>query len=261
MIDRDIPRICFAIAVLCIAGDVSTSAGDTSPDVITLEADFDGDKKVESAEISFFADPGHDYYETCAVRIGSSLMDGLGEVLTGKASVVDVDRNDQWCEIAIPDETMNGVGCVYLLRYQEGKVHLVAHVQGQKPVIDGSGTIRTQCRGSILCTWFYPSEYRWSEDAGVFTEIQQAFKPMKVNVTLKAGLDVCETPVFPFRVSSTLKAGTHAVIDLTDDAQWCRIRSDSGQSGWFFLTPDNRLSNYTNVPNAQDVFDGLPLAN
>jgi hypothetical protein len=252
---------CIAIAVLCVAGHVSMSAADSSPVVITLEADFDGDKKVESAEISFVADEAHDYYETCSVRVGSSLVEALGEVLPGKASIVDVDRNDQWCEIAIPDETMSGVGCVYLLRYQRGQVRVVGHVPGAKPVIDGSGIIRTNSRGTVLCTWFYPSEYRWSDDAGAFTEIPQAFKPMKVNVTLKTDLDVSESARLPFRASNTLKAGTRAIIDLTDDVQWCRIRSSNGQSGWFFVTRENRLSNYDNAPHAQDVFDGLPLAN
>jgi hypothetical protein len=253
--------VCIAIALLCIASAVSTSAGGASPDVITLEADFDGDKKVDSAEIIFFVDEAHDYYETCSVRIGSSLVEALGEVLPGAASVVDIDRNDQWCEIAIPDETMSGVGCVYLLRYLRGQVRIVGHVQGRKPVIDGSGTIRTTCRGNILCTWFYPSEYRWSDDAGAFAEIPPAFKPMNIKVTLKTDLDVCESPLFPFRAKSTIKAGTRAIIDLTDDVQWCRIQANNGQSGWFFLTRDNRLSNYTNVPHAYDVFDGLPLAN
>lgn len=230
---------------------------------VRLYGDLDGEGHADSLVVTFASPQGDNYgsyyYGSYKVRIGRSVYDGTGEALRGDATIVDVDRADHRLEIAIPEDGMNGVGAVWLVRYGGGQIYLVGKVQGAKPVIDGSGDIKTLCRGSILCTWFYPCASRWSEEAQVFAEVPQPFVPVNVKVTLKRDLPLCPDPIL-LRTSLTLKAGTNAVIDLTDDTHWCRIRTVDHASGWFYVDGFARVRIFPETVDAQAVFDGLPMA-
>ncbi|HKW14921.1 MAG TPA: hypothetical protein VJS69_10590, partial [Candidatus Krumholzibacteria bacterium] len=174
----------------------------------------------------------------------------------GEAAIVDVDSTDRWREIVIPQSGMD-IESVLLIRFDGKDMKLVGHVPDGHPTIDGSGTIQTRCRGRILCDWFFPTGYRWNAAGGAFVEVPLAFKPMKVEVTLKRELALSQTPVSPFSRYASLAPGTRATIDLTDDVMWCHIRSEDGRAGWFFLQDGNKFSDGADV---QAMFDGLPLA-
>jgi hypothetical protein len=239
--------ICFASLVW-----VSSAAGSTTTKDVRLYADLDGDGHVDSVTVIFVEKYGrYDHYE---VRVGSAVYEGLGQYLDVEATIVDVDSTDRLLEIAIPEAGPSSDPAVFFLRYEGGRVRLIGYVPGYATT-DGSGTITTECRGTILCTWFYPCSYRWFPEARTLAEVPQAFKPMHVEVTLKHDLSLCPEP-WQWRGSTSLKAGTRAIIDLTDDKRWCHIRSAQGEEGWFSVD-GGRV--YPDRVAVSEVFDGLPI--
>jgi len=224
---------------------------------ITLSGDLDGDGSAEEFAVRLIAD--QDRYGQFEVAIKNVTFKSIGDYLSGDARIVDVDANDRWREIAVPQLGPSNDDSALLLRYDGKKIELVGHVPGENPVFDGSGAIATKCRGKILCTWWYPSTYRWSDAAQVFVEVPQPFKPMSIDVTLRHSLEIAAKPAFPLTGTQTLPPGTRATIDLTDDELWCRIRTANAQAGWFRVQ-DGRVASYPAGVPAAEMFGGLPLA-
>src|SRR6187200_2876498 len=117
---------------------------------ITLSGDLDGDGSAEEFAVRLIAD--QDRYGQFEVAIKNVTFKSIGDYLSGDARIVDVDANDRWREIAVPQLGPSNDDSVLLLRYDGKKIELVGHVPGKNPVFDGSGAIATKCRGKILCT-------------------------------------------------------------------------------------------------------------
>ena len=227
---------------------------------ITIRADLDGDGRPETASITFFGNDersiGH-----FQVIVGRDTLFQFGESIEDTARIVDIDTTDSFREIAIQEDGPSDDYAVYFVRYTRMHLRLVGFVPGtlnDDMRVDGSGAIRTECRGTILCTWWYPCFYRLYEESGALGEVPQAFMPMNVQVTLKRDLPLFASPV-DRRIRGRIRQGEQATIDLTDDRQWARIRSKSGLVGWFWIREWKVFIGYNDV-DIQDVFDGLPMA-
>ena len=246
-------RYASAYLLACFVLTVGAT-GSVEPKVVRLYGDLDLDGRVDTVTVTFFPERLREYNHY-RVQIGGAIYDGRGEALHGEATIVDIDSTDAFLEIAVPQWGPSDDDAVFFLRYVKGRVRLIGEVPGAKLVIDGSGKIRTKCVGQILCTWFYPCTFKWLPEAQVLAEQPQAFKPMRIKVTLKHDLQLSSQPV-KWQSSTTLKAGTRATIDLTDDKLWLHIRSSQG-SGWFFI---NGLRIYPSEIENQEMFDGLLMA-
>jgi hypothetical protein len=229
---------------------------------IVLRADLDGDGRIDTATVSFLKglSVNADFFQ---VVVGRDTLVYSGVALEGTASLVDIDKSDPFREIAITEKGQGDeANTVYFVRYSEKGLALIGELSGtlnESLLVDGSGTIRTRCSGTILETWDYPCSVRFYEEAGVLAPVPQAFMPMNTAVTLKMDLPLYLSPEDK-RIVGTIKKGEQATIDLSDDQQWCRIRAASGLTGWFWTRGGRVLVDFNEV-NALDVFDGLDMAN
>jgi len=228
--------------------------GSVKSKVVRLQGDLDRDGHLDPVTVSFERPDQHGGLHHFKVQIGRAVYEGKGEHLHGEATIVDIDSTDQSLEIAVPQWGPSDDDAVYFLRYSKGRIWLIGIVPGAELSIDGSGTVRTSCRGRLLCTWFYPCVYRWSQEAQVLVEEPQVFKPMHVEVTLLRDLSLCSEPL-QWRSSTSVKAGTRATIDLTDDRRWCRIHTAQGEGGWFSVE-----GGWVQGVDAREMFEDLPIA-
>jgi hypothetical protein len=233
----------------------TTSAQPLESRALHLQGDLNRDGSPDTASVSFERDRSGSI-NRFKVQIGPATYEGLGQNFHGEATIVDLDSTDRSLEIAVPQWGPSDDDAVFFLRYAEGRIRLIGIVPGAELRIDGSGTVQTECRGEILCTWFYPCAYRWSEEAQVLAEVPQPYKPMHVKITLRRDLRLCPEPL-QWRSSTTLKAGTRATIDLTDDRRWCRIHAAGGERGWFSVEGWRVQPSDVEV---MEMFDGLPIA-
>ena len=61
-------------------------------------------------------------------------------------------------------------------------------------VVDGSGEIKTENRGKILHTWFYPCTFRYDYISNELREVRNGPIIMNTPVTLKVDLARSESP-------------------------------------------------------------------
>jgi hypothetical protein len=244
------------VAVLLLAA-VHVFAEPAPYEPRTFYADFDGDSSPESVLVAF--EPNE--WLNFRIVLGRDTLDDFGESLHGTAFVVDVDTTDGLLEIAIPEWGPSDDDAVNFVRYTQGELRVVGRLPGRLGddlLIDGSGVVRTTCRGRILHTWWYPCTFRVFEESGTLAEVPQAFKVMKSAVRLK-----CDLPLFPSpehnRPTAMIRSGESATIDLTDDEDWLRIRSQAGTVGWFRISGQYVQFGPTSLLS-HEVFDGLDFA-
>jgi len=142
----------------------------------------------------------------------------------------------------------------HFLFYDGRSVQKAGWTPGDKPVIDGSGIVRTYRRGRILHTWFYPARYRLSK-AHTLEFMPQELYLMNRAVTLKVDLPLYENRSESVP-SDTAYVGDRAVIRSSDNVEWCLLETETGALGWF------RVQGCCTVlgMDAGHVFDGLCFA-
>ncbi len=247
-----------AAAVMLGLTFVNSQAESLLPLQTVLCADLDGDSRADSAIITFTPDR-HGIFDYFRVAVGPDSIVQFGQGLHGTARVVDLDTTDGLREIAVPAWGPSDDDAVHFVRYSQGRVRILGSIPGSIDYlrVDGSGVVRTTCRGSILHTWWYPCAYRVFEESGVLGEVHQAFKVMNARVRLKRDLPLFPSPEHR-RVTTVIRRGEWATIEVTDDQEWCRIRSPAGVTGWFWVTGGGVVIGTSTIPG-QEVFDQLVI--
>lgn len=151
-------------------------------------------------------------------------------------SVVDIDVHDSLQEIAIS----TGWEVLYFW-YNKGSLKSAGSIDGDIEKYVGDGTIVTNCRGTILCTWWYEGVYQLDDNRRLF-EVPQKYYPMHSYggddgwLTVRISLQLQKSPTDP-TVVCNLRMGERIRLIKTDDRKWIMAETESGVKGWF--TPDD----------------------
>lgn len=176
----------------------------------------------------------------------------------GSFSIVDIDSGDRFLEIAVFDYGPSDDLTTEFFFYDGHRIRPMGVVQGFASV-NGRRRIFTRTRGAILHTWFYPDEYILTR-SHLLRHVDKPLYEMNTRVTILQDISIRR-----FRRANSpriaLKAGETAIIDVTDNREWCHIRTASGRSGWFsvnegFPTGEGDDSYF----QFEEVFDGLSNA-
>ena len=252
--------LCLAAAAAALAAPAATAAAGPEPAaavgvVAKGRADLDGNGKQEGYTCTFLDRGGYEY-DRVLVEVDLDMLPLRGEALSGKAVLVDIDKGDPFTEIALQEYGPSDDYAVHFVRYGNGTLRLLGTIPGllDRMVFDGAGAITTECRGSILHTWFHPCVFAENPYRHTLERRVQQWWPMNTKVTLLVDLEVCPSwlsPDNPF----VIKAGTKATITRTDNHSLCEIVTDEGTRGWF------RVSGYGTIgktgQSAMEVFEGL----
>ena len=234
-----------------------------STDCVCLSGriDLDNDSILETLHIWFLhMIEGYPGDERFIVEVNSSSMVCFGVELVQEAQIVDIDSTDHYLEIAVTERGLSSDHATSYFRYGAGSLRLIGKVPSSPwkwPVVDGSGDIKTECRGEILHTWFYPSTYRNNPYGGNLRHEPRGFPVMNTPVTLKVDLEVFRSRR-DREVVGIIKQGEKATLLETDNRSWCKIRSGNGIEGWFGVIGYSVIAG--TGKESRDVFDGLSFA-
>jgi hypothetical protein len=227
--------------------------------------DLDGDGREETVYFASFnifrgSDETDSHY-TFVLQVNGDVAAFRGNNLNGNFAIVDIDTNDCFTEIAVPEEGQSDDYFVHYFRYSSGEIVKLGTLPGavagwNRNGIDGSGIIYAQVRGKILDTWFYRGEFKYDPVMRDFVESPRTEFVLNRKVVVKKKL-----PLFKEKnmteVAFIAQPGEKGLITKTDNKLWCLFESESGKNGWFPVIAGDIFHIYE---VGYEVFDGLQLA-
>ena len=232
-VGREVKRARWSAYRSAILALLATSALGLLPDVSRAACstgDLNGDGIVDTVKVDFKADPGWGL-SRYLVTANDARYEGRGELLYGTYEIVDIDENDRFCEITVPEAGPSADYRTHYLWYDGRDLRYMGSVPGPSPVVDGSGSVLGYRRGTVLHTWFYFAEYRIT-DSRTIEFVKQDLYPMNSSVILREDLDL-----FIERSDSApgvvVRRGEKATVLASDDERWCLLEVKSGTRGWF----------------------------
>lgn len=194
---------------------------------------------------------------TFSLSINDASVTGEGDNLDGYYKIVDIDSTDNFKEISISASGPSDDYVTYFYYYDGQNICPMGWVEGSYAVkTDGSGILKTQTRGGIIHTWFYPDSYKLSKDHEL-EHIDQDLYIMNCPVTMNDSL-----PLQKARDDSTiiviLLPGDEVTILSTDNKEWCLVRNSKGIEGWFAVDGYDMIRK--TGKHASEVFGGLNYA-
>jgi len=175
-----------------------------SQPLVLLESrdfDLDGDGKKDRMLLCFYSNTVYsDAYNRFTIEIGRSIIAGRGDNLDCKFKVLDIDSNDRFREIVVPESGPSDDYGIHVFRFDGSDILYLGYVPGSLywgdgVIFDGSGIIKGKCRANILQTWWYRCEFKVDKSQKLEC-IEKDFYEMKpkVNVTLKLDLPLVKSP-------------------------------------------------------------------
>jgi hypothetical protein len=274
--NRHLRLRCLICAIIVVLLPLIASALKQDKPVVykSLKSDLDGDG-FEDTIVFICYDPMYYFeyssfgYDRYVLEINGVFVISRCMNLDAEIQIIDIDTSDVYREIAIPESGPSGDRSTYIYRYHRSKGGLMGEIKfiGQFPgqvddlngilKVDGDGILRTECRGQVLHTWWYPCRFRVYLSGDVEFEDEE-LHPMNTPVALKSELRLWKS-----RDDSTivtiLHPGEKAVILASDDEKWCLIEAQGGARGWFALK--ERIYIQATGEYVGEVFDGLHFAN
>lgn len=239
-------------------GDVTAVGADTT-------VDLDGDGRREHIQVTWLLNnPGTDTgFDLVVINVDGHLLADRGSAMNRQIHIIDLLANDHRQEIAITQEGPSDDPATQVYAYAIGTIRKLGWLPGHtigSPSVDGSGSIKTRCRGRILQTWWYPCEYTLNQYRFTLEPVPgDYYHIMGTPVTLKVDLPIVRDPDIPEAVG-IIPVGSTARILGSDDDAWCEIESSDGLRGWFQVIGHSRIAVADGWIEATDVFDGLCMA-
>jgi len=224
--------------------------------------DLDGDGAEDSVQYAILDDEGMSF-NLSANGIG---IDQDGCYVAETAYIVDLDDADPYKEIAVSEYGPSDDLMVHFLRFNGSEWTVVGYIPGfvtadenaasTTTTLYGDGTLDTQRRGEVVCTWFFTARYQMEEDALIWQEAD-AYE-MSIPVTL--GVDLALTAIpGGSEVVATLPQGTETEIKETDNFSWVSFQLEDGSIGYASLGEDGFSLVDPPLPT-YEVFEGLNFA-
>jgi hypothetical protein len=220
------------IVGLCLGG----AAHSQNSLELTATEDLDGDGAKD--EIRLTARSGRYGYGPFTLHVNDVAIEGRGDNLDERISVVDIDTTDIMREIAISESGPSDDHATHFFAFDGFQIIPLGELPGSDELrIDGSGVVRSQRRGRILGTWYTPVTYRLTKEHRL-EEISQAFYEMNISTVLRADLPLLSDRGEGAHLIGVIHAGARALLLRTDEEAWCEIESESGTRGWFRVCRD-----------------------
>jgi len=255
---KKLNSIFLALAVVVISG-IAHADQELYP--VEIEADLNGDGVTESILFKPFNSEGGVGFCEYLLVINGIESSHHAVFLTGLIEVVDIDSSDPFKEITISEYGPSDDPASYFFRFKKGNLFELGCIPGSLGhgpnglVVDGTGIVTANCRGNILHTWWHPCRYQIGQ-YGAFEVIPATNYIMNAKLEMLQTLSLLNSPgSSDFAVE--LSPGESITVISTDDVQWCQVKTENGEMGWFEMTNSETLADGRNV---QEVFEGLCIA-
>jgi hypothetical protein len=169
--------------------------------------------------------------------------------------IVDIDKSDNFKEIAILDEGPSGDPETYFLRYDGQKLIYIGSVPDFPNTpnckIMGNGTVAAGCGLKILQTWSAPMKWKLDENGCLKVVHEDMYYPYNYTAELVPEL----LKDFSVYIKPDLKAdkisisaGSMVTFIATDNEHWVCLKTEDGKEGWFYM------ADYSNI-----LINGKPV--
>jgi hypothetical protein len=216
------------------------------------DVDVNRDGRIDHVQFSV-----EDNRSSYTLSINDATYTGEGWAIGNSFSLCDIDSSDSYLEIAVSESGPSDDYATYFHYYDGKAIHSMGVIPGSHAVqVDGSGRVRTQRRGRILQTWFYPCVFS-IDGSRMLRPVHQELYPMGTACTMKRSLGLLASRS-DSSIVVVVRPGDRVVIEASDDTTWSVVRAPNGVWGWF------KVTGYSSVmPSgiaAGDLFDGLSYA-
>ena len=226
------------------------------PPIVTkiIDVDLNGDKRNEYLIFCCYKLFNSYSYSRFVLEINKDMIVQPGDNLDGNFRIVDIDSNDKYTEIAIPESGPSDDYATHFFCFKDNKIISMGKLPGTYILnIDGSGIIKTRKRGEILCTWFFPAQYKLDENH-CLQLVEEEIYEMYQRVTLKDTLVLQKSPDNP-QIITTLYSKDKVTIIGCDNKKWCLVETGNGLKGWFAVEGRSQIAGTDKHVN--EIFDGL----
>lgn len=243
-------------SLICIS-EVYAASKYTKIDTIkayndSASVDLNGDK-IED-DITF--ELSTEEYGAFTLSINGISVKGEGEELEGNFRIIDINPKDKYKEVAVQEFGPSDDYAIAFYSYNGKSIISMGKLYGYGTSINKAGSIFTNARGSILCTWFYEDYYKLSKKHSL-QQIPRKSYMMNLEVTVNKPISLKISPSNS-KIKVKLKKGEKVTIVSSDNKKWCLVKNAKGVKGWFAVKNNSQIvgTNYY----AYEVFDGLPNA-
>jgi hypothetical protein len=255
---RRIRIVCLASLIFSLGFFTNVKASSKYTKIDTLKGytstsvDLNGDGVKEKIKLKLNVDA--DYFGEYSLYINNRVVTNYCEAIEGNFRIVDINPKDKYKEIAIQEYGPSDDYSMTFYSYDGKKITSVGTLYGYGTSLNGTGSVFTNSRGAILCTWFYKNYYKLSSKH-VLTRVPQKLYTMNLKATVKIPISL-KTSQTNSKVKVTLKKGEKVTIVSTDGKRWCLVKNSKGVKGWFSVKNFYYIegTRYT----ADQVFGGLP---
>lgn len=180
--------------------------------------------------------------------------------------IVDLNKGDRFCEVAIADWGYNDFLVTHYFRYDGGTVTYLGSVPGfpddHTTVFYGDGRVEARTRLDVLQTWYGTMLYQLQGDAILRPEGQFIQPDCEgLSVTLLRDIQVYTEADLNSPTLILAASAAPITFGLTDGAHWVEIFTADGGYGWAYFSDFSTLvSGEEQIPVWEGVFDGLFLA-
>ena len=235
--------------------------------------DLDGDGSADDVQLALTADEYGNYMKF-ALNVNGQSIRGEGCNLNDRLYVLKL--NEYGGTLLLVSEygpSYDPLTRFYL--YETGTLIPAGVIDALPDSMRISGDVITApVRGNVLYTWYHDADFVMARAVAYDDEgnavppaptmclVPRYTYPMGLIVTLKVDLQL-QLTMTDEQISTTLNAGSKAVLCASDDVKWVYIQDmDSQECGWLELSGDFGFECIVEgIPTiATDVFDGLFLA-
>jgi hypothetical protein len=153
--------------------------------------------------------------------------------------ITDIDKSDNFKEIALLDEGPSGDPQTYFFRYNGSELKYIGSIPAFHEDFDGNGTIIAGCRLSILQTWCAPAKWRLDENGYLKKVHEDIYYPYQYSnennpvILLKDLLIYKRQDLKADKI--TVKALSKVTFTATDNEHWVCMKTQDGAEGWFYI--------------------------
>lgn len=211
-----------------------------------------------------------EWFNHYTLQVNNTISTSSGENIEPSINIVDIDKSDNYQEIAISEYGSSSDYATTFYYYDNTMAFRMGKIQGfygpaysygedinwNQVKIDGNGKIITQSRGRILQTWFYQDEYRLSDEHRLVNVPKDLYEMnTEVEVVEEFTLQKLRTDASD---AITLKKGEKVTIVASDNKEWCLVENSQGETGWFAVNNFDTIRGLNK--SASEVFNGLSNA-
>lgn len=182
-------------------------------------------------------------------------------------SIVDIDKNDSYLEIALSDDGPSSDPCTTFLRYQNESLSVLGQVYGKASdgdlTFSGDGTVESMIQLSVLQKWYASAVWNVGDSGILELVVRPLYYP--VDAETAAAKMVAKDLAAYESMSLTssrfcVEPGTEIKFIATDNLMWVQCETDGGEQFWLHLDETGQMVESYDGTYIWDGIDGLSIA-